>query len=167
MARTKREAGTTLDRRNGRRAELPAEGTLRKFSLPRDREWQPETPRMWRAIWSDNVARAWTPGDRPILEMLADAYDRRVRALRDADADPIVPGSMNQPAENPLYAVAAAQYPVVRDCLAQLGLGALNRSRLGYIMVSERLTLQELNRRYMDEPGAIEPDPRIVEDFGE
>lgn len=163
MPRTKKAAGTAVDSRNGRRMELPVQGRLERFALPRRPEgWQPESPRAWRALWDDEVSTAWTSADRPVLLMLVDAYDRRVRFLREADAKPVVKGSMGQPVENPGYAVAAGQYAVVKDCLAQLGAGPLNRARLGYtIGAAAKVTLEQLNAQMMAEVDQ-EPDPRLL-----
>lgn len=162
MPRAKKPAGTAADPRNGQRLELPAQDGLKRFSLPRDRTWQPESPRAWRALWDDRVSSAWTSADKPVLLMLIDAFDRRVRFLRDADAEPIVAGSMGQQVEHPGYAIAAGQYTVVKDCLAQLGAGPLNRAKLGYTIGAARLTLDDLNARFAsDTAAAREPDPRL------
>lgn len=165
MPRTKKPQGQAADRRNGRRLVLPGGSGLKRFGLPRRPEgWQPETPRAWRALWDDEVSSAWTSADRPVLLMLVDAYDRRVRFLRDADADPVVKGSMGQPAEHPGYAVAAGQYTVVKDCLAQLGAGPLNRAKLGYSIGAARLTMDQVNAQFLaefDERGDDE-DPRLA-----
>jgi P27 family predicted phage terminase small subunit len=165
MPRAKKAAGTAADKRNGARLELPAAGQLRKFGLPRRPEgWQPESGRAWRALWDDAVSSAWTSADRPVLLMLVDAFDRRVRMLRDADADPVVKGSQGQPVEHPAYAVAAGQYQVVKDCLAQLGAGPLNRARLGYSIGAAKLTLMDLARQAPGNLDQLYPDPRLVED---
>jgi len=164
MPRAKKLPGTAADSRNGMRVELAPAGRLKRFGLPRDRPWQPESPRAWRALWDDQVSAAWTSADRPVLLMLIDAFDRRVRFLRKADAEPIVAGSMGQQVEHPGYAVAAGQYQVVKDCLAQLGAGPLNRAKLGYTIGEARKTLADLAAGY---PGGSdyedEPDPRLAD----
>jgi hypothetical protein len=50
---------------------------------------------------------------------------------------------------------------VVRDCLAQLGAGPLNRARLGYSIGAARLTLADLAARIAEDP-PDEPDPRLT-----
>jgi hypothetical protein len=66
--------------------------------------------------------------------------------------------------ESPGYAIAAGQYTVVKDCLAQLGAGPLNRAKLGYSIGVARLTMADVNREFMTEMAAAgaEPDPRLT-----
>src|SRR6185437_14706889 len=101
MPRTKKAPGNAVDRRNGRRTEVAA-SSLAEFALPKrppvkDPEtgalvanpWRLETKRAWLALWSDPVAGALTPVDRPVLLRWADAVDRAARHLELGDADPI------------------------------------------------------------------------------
>jgi len=159
MPRTKKPAGTAVDRRNGRRAELEG-NPLERFALPRrDPAWLLETKRAWAALWDDPVVQALSPVDRPVLLRWADALDRAVRSLRLADADPVATGSMGQPVENPLYGVADKAVKVAQACEAQLGVGALNRARLGLTITTARRSLEDLNAALTG--GGDEPDPRL------
>lgn len=172
MPRTAKAAGTAVDKRNGRRAELTAAGALEKFALPRrlpvaDPEtgelkadpWRLETRRAWDAIWSDPVASALTPVDRPVLLRWADALDRAQRHLELGDADPIAKGSMGQAVESPHYGIADKALRVATQCEAQLGVGALHRARLGIAILQERTSLAELNAR-VTAAGGDDDDPR-------
>ena len=165
MARAKRPAGTTADPRNGHRHELSVRpDRLARFPLP-DRRTRDRLTRMaWDAWWADPVSEAWTVGDRPILVELADAYDRRVRALRKAEEDPIVPGRNEQPVASPWYAIAEHAYQAVQDAYRQLGFGALNRSRLGLMILTEKRTLDQLNADFTQEYNRMvaEEDPRVI-----
>lgn len=149
MPRTKKAAGTAVDRRNGRRAEV-APSSLAEFALPRRADgppWRLETKRAWSALWSDPVASALTPVDRPVLLRWADSIDRAARHLELGDADPIAKGSMGQAVESPHYGIADKALKVAAQCEAQLGVGALNRARLGIALVAERASLADLNAR--------------------
>ena len=147
MPRTKKAPGTAVDRRNGRRAEV-APSSLARFALPRrDVPWLLETKRAWEALWADPVATALTPVDRPVLLRWADSLDRAARSLAEADADPIAKGSMGQAVESPHYGIADKAIRVAQACEAQIGVGALNRARLGIAIVAERASLADLNAR--------------------
>lgn len=162
MPRTKKAAGTAVDPRNGRRADLevPA-GGLEHFDLPAKRPaWTRETREAWEGAWADGVAAMWTPGDRPILLRWADAIDRAARALRRADRKPIVIGGNAQVTEHPSYQTAKSAIITAERCEAQLGFGALNRNRLGLTMAAAQKSLLDLNESFLQED-ADEPDPRL------
>ena len=164
MPRTKKPTGTAVDRRNGRQAQLDAPAVA-YFDLPArpDNPWRPETRGAWAAFWADPVARALTDVDRVVLVRWADYLDRAAELVERADVDPVQTGSMGQPVENPLYAAAARAMATVERCEQQLGVGALNRARLGIAIVSERAALADVNRRYLQPAPAgaeDEDDPR-------
>ena len=165
MPRTKKAPGTAVDRRNGRRTEV-AGSSLAKFALPKrsaGEPWRLETKRAWAALWDDPVAGALTPVDRPVLLRWADAVDRAARHLELGDADPIARGSMGQAVESPHYGIADKAVRVVQACEAQLGIGQLNRSRLGIAITAERISLDEMNARLRRPPDAPRrADPRVV-----
>jgi hypothetical protein len=162
MPRTKKAAGTAVDTRNGRRTEIAA-SSLKRFALPvrkEGRAWVPEVRKAWTALWADPVATALTPVDRPVLLRWAEALDRAAWALGEADADPVMPGHAGQPVESPYYGIADKALRVAAQCEAQLGVGALNRARLGIALISERLSLADLNERIMNSGGDDDDDPR-------
>lgn len=165
MPRTKKPAGAAVDRRNGRRAELAdVQPTVAYFDLPERREgWREETLAAWAHFWADPVATALTEVDQVVLVRWADYLDRAVRLVEEADRRPTAKGSMGQPVENPRYGIAARAMAVVEKCESQLGIGALNRARLGIAIMSEKAALDDLNRRYLPangNPEAEEDDPR-------
>jgi hypothetical protein len=162
MPRTKKAAGQAADPRNGRRTELSAVAVAR-FDLP-DRGYLRETEAAWEAFWEDPVAQALTTVDRVVLLRWADHLDRALRLTHEADGDPVRKGSMGQPVENPLYSTARASLATVEKCEAQLGIGALNRARLGIAIVTERASLAALNQRYIERGTPDdEPDPRTIQ----
>jgi len=166
MARARRPAGTTADPRNGYRHELAVRpDRLARFPLPGGRGRERLTRLAWDAWWADPVSEAWTVGDKPILVELADSYDRRIRALRRAEEDPIVPGRNEQPVASPWYAIAKDAYQAIQDGYQQLGFGALNRSRLGLMILTERRTLDQLNADFSREYEAMVAagDPRVAD----
>jgi hypothetical protein len=149
-----------VDRRNGRRTEVAAR-SLPRFTLPKradGRPWLLETRKAWAALWSDPVAGALTPVDRPVLLRWADALDRAQRHLELGDADPIAKGSMGQAVESPHYGIADKALRMAQACEAQLGVGALNRARLGIALISERASLADLNERIANASGGDDDD---------
>ena len=163
MPRTKKAAGTAVDRRNGRRAEIGAAAPIGKFSLPKrtdGRAWSLETKKAWTLVWQDPVSRVWSVADRPVLLRWAEALHRAEWSLKEADADPIATGSMGQAVESPYYGIADKAVRVVQACEAQLGVGPLNRSRLGLEFTSAQRSLAELNAMFTDEDDD-EPDARL------
>ena len=161
MPRTRKPAGQAVDSRNGRRAELalPEGGRLERFDLPPRRPaWTAESRRAWEGAWADPVCQAWTVGDRPLLLRWIDAMDRAARALRRADRKPVVLGGNMQVTEHPSYQTAKAQLAVAERCEAQLGFGALNRARLGLTITQAQKSLDDLNREFLEQLNAADPD---------
>jgi hypothetical protein len=161
MPRTKKPAGTAVDRRNGRRTEIAAAEQLRKFSLPKRADgepWSLETRKAWAAMWRDPVSSLLSVADRPVLLRWAAALHRAERAYELADAEPIGEGSQGQPVANPLYAVGDGQVKIAQACEAQIGIGALHRARLGLEFTSAQRSLAELNAMLDD--GGNDDDPR-------
>jgi hypothetical protein len=158
MPRTKKAAGTAVDRRNGRQAELDPVASVARFDLPdRAGGWRTETYRAWDTFWADPVAAALTEVDEVVLLRWADHLDRAALLVEEADKSPVAKGSMGQPVENPKYGIAARAMAVVEKCEAQLGIGALNRARLGIAIISQKAALEDINHRYV-QPAQLEED---------
>jgi hypothetical protein len=164
VPRTAKPAGTTVDRRNGRRTEIGAAEQLTKFSLPRradGKPWSLETRKAWAAMWKDPVSSLLSVADRIVLLRWASALHRAERAYELADAEPTVKGSMGQLVPNPLYAVGDAQVAIAQKCEAQIGVGALHRARLGLTFTAAQLSLDDLNKRVNESGGdGDDDDPR-------
>lgn len=161
VPRTKKPAGTAVDRRNGRRTELAAAEQLRRFGLPKRADGQPwrlETRKAWAAMWKDPVSSLLSVADRPVLLRWAAALHRAEVAYEQADTTPLVTGSQGQEVGNPLYAVGDAQVKIAQQCEAQIGIGALHRARLGLEFTAAQKSLADLNAAL--EGGDDEPDPR-------
>jgi len=157
VPRTKKAAGTAVDSRNGRRADLAVVAGTR-FDPPEN--ISDETLAFWDTYWDDRVAQVQTPVDKVILTRWITELDRYFKLLRIADAEPIVEGSQGQPVENPAYATAHRSLAAVQYCEKQLGIGPLHRSALGIAVIAEKKSLDDMNRAY---GGGTDAGPRPVE----
>ena len=108
------------------------------------------------------MAQALTPVDRPVLLRWADSIDRAARHLKLGDKDPIAKGSMGQAVESPHYGIADKAIKVAQACEAQLGVGALNRARLGIAILAEKESMDALNARIAKGGDDDEIDPRLL-----
>jgi P27 family predicted phage terminase small subunit len=169
VPRTKKPAGTTVDRRNGRRAELAA--------VPGGRIEAPEglsveAITLWNAYWDDAASTVQTPADRGVLLRWVTEYDRYLRLIAEADQRPLMRGSQGQEVANPLYKLADRALAAAERAEKQLGVGALNRSALGIAVIAEQRSLADMNARYgggHDDGDVATPitqarfDPRVIE----
>jgi hypothetical protein len=151
IPRAKKAPGTAVDSRNGQQAALPAE-PLAKFGLPRradELKWDLRTQRMWKALWEDErLAAAMSPVDRELLIRWAEAVDDAVKARARAWESPIAKGSMGQEVESPYFGISDKALRVAQACEAQIGVGALNRARLGIAILTEAKSLADLSAGY-------------------
>lgn len=85
--------------------------------------------------------------------------DRAARCFRRADRKPVVLGGNGQVTEHPSYATGAAAIRTAEKCEQLLGLGALNREKLGFTIASARKSLEDLNKA-LDDDDADDYDPR-------
>jgi hypothetical protein len=163
MPRAKKPAGTAVDSRNGERASLPAV-PLARFALPKRSDgldYDLRTRRMWKALWDDQrLSSVLSPVDRELVIRWAQAVDDSVKALATARAAPVTTGSMGQDVASPFFAIAAQALSVAVECERQIGVGALNRARLGIALLTERASLADLASKFPG-GGSSEPDPRL------
>lgn len=162
MPRAKKLPGQAADPRNGQQLVLAAGERLAKFALPKRADGKPydlRTRRLWSAYWADERLSAVTvPADREVLIRWAQSTDDAITALALAWAAPIAKGSMGQDVKSPYFDIANQALAEVARCERQLGIGPVNRSRLGFAIVAEARGLADLAAAY---PGdANEPDPR-------
>jgi hypothetical protein len=166
MPRTKKPAGTAVDRRNGRQAVLDGSGPLAKFSLPRRADGRPldvRTRRMVAALRADPVSQALSAVDREIVIRWALSVDDWIKALARAHAEPLSTGSMGQEVPSPWWGIAKQALDVAVAMEQQMGIGALNRARLGLTIGKAQMTLEELNAMH-EEGDDDEYDPRLSTD---
>jgi hypothetical protein len=165
VPRAKKLPGQAVDRRNGQQAVLPAE-TLRKFALPKRADglkYDQRTQRMWRALWEDDrLSSVLAPVDRELVARWAQAVDDQIKALALAWENPVTTGSMDQDVPSPYFAIAKQAESTAQACEAQIGVGALNRARLGIAILAEQRSLLDLSDGFPgDQGGDGEPDPRL------
>ncbi len=164
MPRAKKPAGTAVDSRNGERASLPAV-PLKRFALPRRSDgldYDLRTRRMWKALFDDAaLSSVLSPVDRELVIRWAQAVDDHLKALASARASPISTGSMGQEVESPHFKIAAQAMGVIVECERQIGIGALNRARLGIAILAEQASLADLASRFDGGGIGSEPDPRL------
>lgn len=167
MPRTKKPAGTAVDRRNGRRAELMA---VQGGRLDAPEGLSDEACVLWDAYWQDAASTAQTPADRGVLLRWITEYDRYLRLIAEADQSPLVRGSQGQMVAHPLYKIADRALAAAERAEKQLGVGALNRSSLGIAVIAEQKSLADMNSRYggghadgdrTETP--VRADPRVIE----
>lgn len=165
MPRAKKPAGTAVDSRNGERASLPAV-PLKRFALPRrsdSLDYDLRTRRMWKALFDDQaLSGVLSPVDRELVIRWAQSVDDWIKALEKARKSPISTGSMGQEVESPHFRIAAQAMGVIVECERQIGIGALNRARLGIAILAERAaSLADLAGQFPGDGGiGHEPDPR-------
>lgn len=170
MPRTKRPAGTTVDRRNGRPAELSLVPDGQKLAQPpMPSGLCDEAKAQWVAFWDASAAQVQTPADRGVVLRWVDSVNRYLRTIAEADEQPLVLGSTGQLVENPLYKIADRALKTIETCEKQLGIGALNRAGLGIAVITEAKSLADMNAAYGgagdDDPAQAEgeEDPRRLE----
>lgn len=163
MPRTKKPAGTTVDKRNGRNVRLRHVGGER-FDPPGD--LCDQAGQQWDAYWNDPVSQVQTRADRNLLERWIVNVDRYWRLIGEADKQPMTENSQGRVA-NPLYAIALKVEASIKADEAQLGIGPKNRAALGIAVITERRSLADMNSRYGgagDDSPAVEraeKDPRL------
>jgi len=148
LPRAPKPAGTAVDPRNGQRAALPAVVSLKRFALPRRSDgldYDLRTRRMWKALFDDErLSAVLSPADRELVIRWAQGVDDQIKALAKAREDPTTTGSMNQEVASPYFAIAKQAEATAVECERQIGIGALNRARLGLAILAERKSLLDL-----------------------
>lgn len=157
MPRTKKPAGTTVDRRNGRRLEEL--GPTLEPRLPRPRHtFEPTTLDAWDGFWTQDVAATVTEADWAIVWAWIEALDDAAKKRLTADLEPLVTGSMGQLVANPLYQVAASREAVALQCARQLGIGPRNRMDLGLALYNGQKARAEAAAAAADAEGDEDDD---------
>jgi hypothetical protein len=85
------------------------------------------------------------PADAVIAVRWAKNSDRYLRLIAEADREPVVIGSTGQPRYSSICDLALKLEASVRDDEKQLGIGPLNRLRLGAQLTENAKSLAELN----------------------
>lgn len=111
----------------------------------------------WDAYWTDVIAGVVRPGDAPLVDRWVRNLDRYHRIMRLADKEPVVEGSTGQQKPNGLYDLAFKIEASIKADEAQLGIGPLNRLRLGVKFAEGAKSLSDLTG---DDAEGDDDDPR-------
>jgi hypothetical protein len=164
LPRTKKPAGTAVDRRNGRRTELTAlQGARLELPAPPPGvEWCDDAVTAWARFWDDSVATALTPADEVLVLRWLEALNRYLILVRQADQAPLGTGSQGQDVLNPLYKAAEMSLRTVEACERQIGIGPAHRASLGIALLTEKRTLASMNAQYVarEVSRGADEDPR-------
>lgn len=115
----------------------------------------------WTGYWKDVVSGVMRPSDATIVLRWVKNLDRYHRLLSEADGSPIVAGSMGQPRPNPVYDLVFKFEVSIKDDEKQLGIGPLNRLRLGVALSESAKSLADLNLE-AEIDAANNDDPRAT-----
>jgi hypothetical protein len=153
-----------VDSRNGARVTFAAV-PLARFTLPKRSDGRPydvRTRRMWVSLWADSrLSSVLSPVDRELVIRWAVSVDDWIKAREKALADPVAKGSMGQEVPAPWFSIAKQAEATVAECERQIGIGALNRARLGIALISEARGLAELSGAFPGKKGDDDDDPRL------
>lgn len=111
----------------------------------------------WEAYWDDVIAGVVRPGDAPLVDRWVRNLDRYHRIMRLADKEPVVEGSTGQQKPNGLYDLAFKIEASIKADEQQLGIGPLNRLRLGVKIAEGAKSLADLTA---EAEGGDDDDPR-------
>jgi hypothetical protein len=112
----------------------------------------------WRSYWSNTVSGVMRPEDTTVSLRWVTNLDRYHRLISEADREPVSVGSTGQPKCNVLYDLCMKLEASIRADEQQLGIGPLNRLKLGAQLAESAKTLAEINT---ESAGGGE-DPRVA-----
>lgn len=114
----------------------------------------------WNAYWGNVLSGVMLGSDSPMVLRWIKNVDRYYRLLGEADREPVVVGSTGQPRPNPVYDLALKFEASIKDDEKQLGIGPLNRLRLGVAVTESAKSLADLNAEAEEDDG--EDDFRVA-----
>lgn len=156
MPRTAKPAGTAVDKRNGRPAELSVVAPARPVpAMPEG--LTPQSQAMWRSYWDDPVSQLCTPIDEWIVYRWITEGDRYLRLTAEGDLEPVIATTTGGLKENPAYRIAYRALTQVQMCEKTLGIGPSHRAALGVTVLAQQKGLAEMNAKY---GGGDDVDPR-------
>ena len=112
----------------------------------------------WRSYWTDVLSGVMRDADATLVLRWVKNLDRYHRLLAQADSEPVVMGSTGQPKANPIYDLIFKIETSIKDDEKQLGIGPLNRMRLGVALSESAKSLADLNAEV--ESDDEDDDPR-------
>lgn len=119
----------------------------------------------WEQFWTSDVSQLVSPAsDAPALRRLFLLYDERERCQREAArTGRVVSGSTGQPTLSPLYKHIGSIDSTITTLEDRFGLTPLARLKLGAQLGDASKSLDEMNRRLLDDDDGDEFDPRIID----
>jgi hypothetical protein len=99
----------------------------------------------WRSFWDDALCGVMRNPDASLVLRWVKNLDRYYRLMASADGEPIVTGSTGQYRVNPGYDLALKIEASIKADEQQLGIGPLNRLRLGVALSESAKSLADLN----------------------
>jgi len=113
----------------------------------------------WNAYWTDIVSGSVREADAPLVLRWIQNLNRYNVLIAQADADPIVAGSTGQKRANPIYDLALKLESSIKVDEQQLGIGPLNRLKLGMAIGEASRSLADLETEGSEND---EDDPRLI-----
>jgi P27 family predicted phage terminase small subunit len=120
----------------------------------------------WTGYWADTVSGVTRESDTSLLVRWVRNIDRYSRLIAAADRSPMVAGSTGQQRANPIYDLALKIEQSVKQDERQLGIGPMNRLRLGIAFNESAKSLAELNAEAEDDDADDDPRMVLIEDAG-
>jgi hypothetical protein len=114
----------------------------------------------WDAYWGDVVSGVTRDSDASLVIRWAKNVDRYHRLIAEADRAPMICGSTGQQVANPIYGLALKVEASIKQDEQQLGIGPLNRLKLGTVFSETARSLAELNAEAAE--GDSCEDPRLT-----
>ena len=138
-------------------------GTIRSAGVapPMPRGLCRQATDAWGSYWTDTVSGVMRCSDATVALRWVRNLDRYHRLVSDADSEPMSVGSTGQPKPNPLYDLAYKIEASIRDDEKQLGIGPLNRLKLGVALSETAKTLSQINTE-AESHAHQDDDPRVT-----
>jgi hypothetical protein len=118
----------------------------------------------WTGYWGDTVSGVTRESDTALVLRWVRNVDRYHRLIAEADRSPMVAGSTGQQRANPIYDLVLKIETSIKADEQQLGVGPLNRLRLGIAFSESAKSLAELNAEAEDD-GADDPRLTLISDL--
>jgi hypothetical protein len=113
----------------------------------------------WTGYWTDTVSGVTRESDNSLVLRWVRNLDRYCRLIAEADKSPMIPGSTGQQRANPIYDLAYKVEASIKADEQELGIGPMNRLRLGIAFSESAKSLAELNAEAEDD---ADDDPRLT-----
>lgn len=123
--------------------------------------WLKATRETWEFLFQSELADIIQPLDGALLKHWITCIDERDRAMTKFRRERFVDGSRGQPRLSPAWKLVQDLSVEIRQAEQQLGIGGLNRFRLGVTMGQAAAALNfddddEIETVTVDEPGVID-----------